>query len=114
MRDTTKANRSQLPDTGYGSDVEFEVSSIFVDADLDMVSGLHDLSTFICISWLCPNRCALFHPSWLLMSQGHYRTRSISVVTVGENMSVSFYEECLEGESWKQRQVEYQIEDSEK
>ncbi|CAA6670614.1 unnamed protein product [Spirodela intermedia] len=29
----------QLPDTGYGSDVEFEVSSIFVDAELDMVKS---------------------------------------------------------------------------
>ncbi|CAA7407695.1 unnamed protein product [Spirodela intermedia] len=81
MRDTTKANRGQLPDTGYGSDVEFEVSSIFVDAELDM---------------------------------GHYRTRSIYVVAVRGNMSVSIFEEFLDGESWKQMQVEYQIEESEK
>ena len=38
MRDATKANKGQLPNTFFGSDLEFAVSSIFVDAKTDWVS----------------------------------------------------------------------------
>uniref|UniRef100_A0A1D1YCU7 Uncharacterized protein C22orf25 n=1 Tax=Anthurium amnicola TaxID=1678845 RepID=A0A1D1YCU7_9ARAE len=76
LRDTNKADRDCLPNTGHDSDWELNLSPIFVEVDTKL---------------------------------GRYGTRSSAVLSVKTDGEVSFYEEYLEMDVWKEHTVKYQI-----
>ncbi|KAF8377448.1 hypothetical protein HHK36_030825 [Tetracentron sinense] len=75
MRDTVKADKNRLPHI-CSPEWEFELSSIFVEADTPL---------------------------------GSYGTRSTAALSVRASGEVSFYENYLEKEMWKEKTMKYQI-----